>query len=287
MANSQQTSTLLASERQFRSLSLGITYGCLALSALTLVLAHKAPPALWVPCALICMAGHLSNLNYLRTHEMPTIGLIPPALFSLLPALIALLAVRELPELVRVLVGILVLVLSVAFALFVIWFCRLRLAYRMHPTMADDAALIVLGGAIRKGRPALTLSRRLDTAARLWHDCPQRTIVVTGGPIPSGTDTEADAMARYLREQRVPASSILRERAARNTRENIEFACALLNERGHTSQICVVSSDYHLWRALREARRVGQQLTPVAAPTPAASVPQQWSREVLTNLFGR
>jgi uncharacterized SAM-binding protein YcdF (DUF218 family) len=94
-------------------------------------------------------------------------------------------------------------------------------------------------------------------------------------------------MARYLQEHGVMRKRILLEPTARNTRENIARSSELLDDRGFCGQRCVVSSDYHLYRALRDGRSLGIDLCPVAAPTPSGSVPQQWCREVLTILFGR
>jgi uncharacterized SAM-binding protein YcdF (DUF218 family) len=112
-------------------------------------------------------------------------------------------------------------------------------------------------------------------------------VVVTGGTTPDGSTTEAREMARYLRERGVRQACVLLEPTARNTRENIARSTELLDERGFSDQRCVVSSDYHLYRALRETRRLGQELTPIAAPTPPKSAVQQWYREALTIWFGR
>ena len=169
----------------------------------------------------------------------------------------------------------------------IFWFVRIRSCYRRRPTIEPDATLIILGGAIRGGQPCLTLARRLDVAIRYAHSHPSATLVPTGGPVPEKPYTEADVMARYLREHGVAAERILPETRALNTRQNIANACALLDGRNIHTQRCVVSSDYHLWRALRVARAVGVELTPIPAPTPWAGRPQQWCREALTIISGR
>ena len=183
--------------------------------------------------------------------------------------------------------GVVAVALLAVAAVFAFWFCRLRRTYTARPAIEPNAALIVLGGAIKGGRPCKTLARRLDTACVLWHQQKSLTLVVTGGPTPDGRTTEAREMARYLRQHGIAAAAIIAEPTARNTHENIACSCALLAERGFSGQLCVVSSDYHLWRACRDGRSLGITLTPVAAPTPVASIPQQWCREVLTILSGR
>lgn len=94
-------------------------------------------------------------------------------------------------------------------------------------------------------------------------------------------------MASYLQQLGVNPARIMVERMARNTDENIRNSIELLEREDMHEQLCVVSSDYHLHRALRDARKLGVSLAPIAAPTPPASVPQQWCREVMTILSGR
>lgn len=284
----QKTSTLLATERAMQPAVRLVTLACSAGVAALLgwSFAHLSAGA-WLACALPALVLVASNLHYLRTHALTTVGMIPVALFSLLPALVSVLETGLLGTVGRLACTLAVAALGALALLFGWWALRLRRAYVAHPQLAPDAALIVLGGAIKRGRPCTTLALRLDVAARSWHESPTRLVVVTGGPTPSGATTEADEMARYLRAAGVDGQSILLERQARNTRENMTLSCKLLDARGFAGQRCVVSSDYHLWRALREARALGISLTPMAAPTPPASILQQWCREILTILSGR
>lgn len=286
--SAQRTSTLFATERAMRPLVLAIAYGCDALVVVLFWLSHTSQPTpVWLTCLALSLTLAASNLYYELTHTLTTIGMIPVALYSLLPALASVYFADGLGHHVRTACLIAAIPLSLVLALFVVWFWRLRSAYHIRPQVSDNAILIVLGGAIKRGRPCETLARRLDVAARLWHERPTRLIVCTGGPTPDLRTTEANEMARYLREQGVSSSHIMLEREARNTRENILNACVLLESKDISGQRCVVSSDYHLWRALRDARSAGIRLTPIAAPTPSASIPQQWCREVLTILADR
>ena len=286
--HTQPTSTLVASERAWRTpvLVIAIASTAMVAGAVAYTFAH-ANLLDWISCSVPAIALTASNLHYLRTHELPSVGMIPVAAFALLPAARLVAVCTSAPNVLRTACQVLTWVLSLLFVFFAWWFCRLRFAYRLHPDIKPNAALVVLGGAIRKGRPRETLARRLDVAARIWQEGRRRVIVVTGGPTPDHCSTEAAEMARYLQKAGVDPRRIVLERTARNTRENIERSCRMLKRHGFTGQICVVSSDYHLWRALRDARRAGFSLTPVAAPTPFASVPQQWCREVLTILAGR
>lgn len=282
------TSTLLATERAMRPFVMVATFGCdaLLLVQFCLLYAH-APAPIFLLCAMPSLACALSNLYYLLTHEQPTVGMIPVALLSLLPCSLALGLTQDLTWSLRVLFVVLSIPLLALLICLAYWFAQMHSAYSAHPSVAPNATLIVLGGAIRNGRPRPTLAKRLDTAARLWHESHDRTIVVSGGPTPTGPTTEADAMACYLQEKGISDSSIVHERRARNTSENISLSCALLDKMGKHEQRCVVSSDYHLWRALRDARKCGYELTPIAAPVTREGALQQWCREALTIMWGR
>lgn len=267
-------------------LVLGITYASCALSSAALCVAFtRIPLVAWLACTGATLALQLSNLHYRRTHAVTTVGMMPVALFALAPACTVCLCVPGMPKAVRMALGLVLVCLVALILLFAFWFCRLRSVYSTRPDVSPTAAIIVLGGALRQGKPCRTLARRLDVALRYWQECPSRTLLPSGGPVPDGTTTEARAMARYLQDRGVPSTSLVLEAHARNTRENIERSCELLSEMGHVGQRCVVSSDYHLWRALREARRQGVELTPIPAPTPRGSALQQWCREVITILL--
>lgn len=278
-----RTSTLAATERALRPVVLLVVCACGALLAFQLAtLWGSVPLPAFLACALPALALVVSNVHYQATHALPTVGMIPVAALSLLPCSLGMLSARDMPAFLRGVSLVLVLALLVLLGSLTFWFVRLRRAYRLNPLVSPDAALIVLGGAIREGRPTRTVACRLDVAARYWRESPERLVVVSGGPIPDGSTTEAEAMASYLREQGVDHEAILLERCACNTHENILLSTRLLKRQGFTSQLCVVSSDYHLWRALRLAQGLGVELTPIAAPTPRASLLQQWCREVLT-----
>lgn len=283
-----KTSTLFSFEKSFRPITLSVTYISYGVAAALLACAASFMP-LW--SVLLAMLPSLllaaSNVRYQITHPLPTVGMVPLALFTLITPLMTFLCAPNLTGIVRGVFTALLLLLLALLAVFMFWVIRLRRVYSTHPQISPRAALIVLGGAIKRGKPCETLVQRLDMAERLWRQQNGRIIVVTGGPTPDRRTTEAREMARYLQRRGVRNSSMILDTHARNTRENIMFSTELLNEQGHRGQRCVISSNYHLWRALRDARALGIKLTPIAAPTPLGSAPQQWCREVLTIIAGR
>lgn len=295
------TSTLVGNERRFAPVVLAVhcacaTAGLLALARVAVCNALRptvpATPVLvaaLLPCLFAWTLLTCSNVRYLLQHDVPTVGMIPPSVVSLgpaaLPALVAQAAGVASDEASLVALHAAALLASVATAAFMAWwFMRLRSAYSPAPPVAPDAVVFVLGGAVRDDAPGATLALRLQTAWQVWQRHPQATLVLSGGT-PQGTGaSEADVMARFLKEKGVPEAALLLETHALNTRENLLLSLELANEAGLGGQRCVLSSDYHLYRACRIARQLGAEFVPIPAPTPAASLLQQWCREVITVL---
>lgn len=133
----------------------------------------------------------------------------------------------------------------------------------------DVNAVIILGAGVNGRVPSLTLQTRLEAALDYIGDKPDVPIVVTGGQGNGEEITEARCMADWLIARGVAEERIVLEEQASNTRENIGFSLDLLHEMGidTTSNIAVVSNDYHLARA---AYLWGPpNMVPVAAHMPA------------------
>ena len=112
-------------------------------------------------------------------------------------------------------------------------------------------AVVVLGAGVNGTVPSLSLQVRLEAALDYIADKPDIPIVVTGSQGPGEDISEAQCMADWLIDHGVAADRILLEDQADNTEENIEFSSAMLRDNGIdvTSNIAVVTSDYHLCRA--------------------------------------
>ena len=63
----------------------------------------------------------------------------------------------------------------------------------------------------------------------------------------------------------VPSGAIVLEQAAANTHENVQFTEAILRQHGWKS-ILLVSSPYHMRRALLTWRRTAPDITVIPAP---------------------
>lgn len=146
------------------------------------------------------------------------------------------------------------------------------------PTQNKQAAL-VLGAALWDDRPSPALKERLDMAMKLYKQKKVRYLVLSGGPEGSGI-TEAQVMKAYLISHGVPATSLILEDRSRNTEENLRFAKPILNQH-HLGEVYLVTHDYHQYRALRYAARVGIQAVPAPVHSQVLWVPYHKARECL------
>jgi len=109
-------------------------------------------------------------------------------------------------------------------------------------------AIVVLGFPARPdGRPSAILAERVDAAVRWWRAGAAPRLLLTGGAV-YNRHVEAEVMAARARALGVPASALVLEPLARDTRENARYAAAAMRAAGWRTAL-VVSSPSHLRRA--------------------------------------
>jgi uncharacterized SAM-binding protein YcdF (DUF218 family) len=147
-----------------------------------------------------------------------------------------------------------------------------RLEAAGAPSCCYDA-IVVLGGGVAPAvppfqpEPDLTESAdRIWYAAKLYHRGVAARVFVSGGSFLADTNggpatTEAEAMRRFLKDLGVPDQAIVEEGTSLNTIQNIER----VKEMVKGGRVALVTSAFHLPRAMRLARRYG--LNAAAFPT--------------------
>ena len=112
-----------------------------------------------------------------------------------------------------------------------------------------------------------TLQLRCDEAYNAWRKGIARRIIVCGGQMNGEPRPHSEAMRDYLREKGVPADSILVENRSQNTVQNLQNARLIMEHRGFR-RAALVTSDYHMTRALWIAHAEGMLVCGIPAPTP-------------------
>jgi len=129
------------------------------------------------------------------------------------------------------------------------------IVYNMRNTATADADyVIVLGCQVDGSVPSVPLWRRVNTAANYLKLNQNTKVVISGGQGPGEHISEAEAMKRILLRSGIDEKRILEENNSKSTMENFIFSDSLYNL--HDKNVIIVSSDYHVFRALSTAKKL-------------------------------
>ena len=129
------------------------------------------------------------------------------------------------------------------------------------PRMPDEGPgsariAVVLGTEVLPGgRPSRTLAARVRHAARLFAAGEAGLLIPTGG-LGEHPPTEAEVMARMLREEGVPEEAVLPEDRALNTWDSARLVAGMAQKLGIKS-VVVVTDPLHCVRTVAAFRRAG------------------------------
>ena len=133
------------------------------------------------------------------------------------------------------------------------------------PQSTEYDGIIVLGAQVLPtGEPSVQLRWRLDKAIECYENKPCY-IVVCGGRGPNEPEPEGDVMRRALLEDGLPPEHVISDPVSADTKQNIRNGWEILQSLGCQKPL-IVTSDYHLPRAMAIARDNG--LDPLGAGAP-------------------
>lgn len=153
--------------------------------------------------------------------------------------------------------------LSFCFALFVFMFMLYTITNFLNLITNKRKSyryIIVLGSGLIRGDvvPPL-LGNRIDKAIEAQQQNPGSQLIMSGGQGSDETVSEAIAMKRYALSKTTFDSAILVESQSVNTEQNLLFSKRIIDDQGGdpTANILVVTTRYHVLRALLLARQLG------------------------------
>jgi len=134
--------------------------------------------------------------------------------------------------------------------------------------------VVVLGCKVNNTVPSLSLRDRINGAYDFLAANPDVICIVSGGQGDGEDISEAECMFRELTGMGIEAERIWLENKSTSTRENLKFSLEVIRERTGEipTQIGIISSEYHLYRAGMFAKEL--ELTPygILAKTSWASL---------------
>ncbi|HJU41685.1 MAG TPA: ElyC/SanA/YdcF family protein [Vicinamibacterales bacterium] len=131
----------------------------------------------------------------------------------------------------------------------------------------SDAIVVFAGGVGETGEAQGGAQERIGKAVALYHEGVASRLIISSGFV--FTLREAEVMKAIAVSNGVPADAILLEERAANTYENVAFTNRILQER-NWRRIALVSSPYHMRRAVLTWRKVAPQVEVVATPPEAS-----------------
>ncbi len=172
--------------------------------------------------------------------------------------------------------GVILRIAVAAVSLFVLVLgVRVIVVGAFHSRAVQPDRVIVLGMALENGEPNKDLLGRVDAALAYGTEHPDATLYVTGGNTAPGFPSEARVMRDLLVERGFPARRIRIESRATSTVENFRNVAKMVDV---SMPVLVVSSNYHMARALRNAREAGFS---AAKGLPARSDPLWYGANVM------
>ena len=166
-------------------------------------------------------------------------------------------------SIVSQLISLSVIYISLSFLIFMLYSVFLMLI----PRRSNFDYIIIHGaGLIDGSRVSKLLAERIDKAIEVYRKDPTPTIVIPSGG--RGEDEllpEAAAMADYLREKGIPEDRIILEDRSATTLENLQFSKKIIDKREGGRYTALVTSNYHVYRALRYCRRIGLECTGIGS----------------------
>ena len=152
---------------------------------------------------------------------------------------------------------------SASFLVFMIYTLFLQIV----PLKKDFDYVIIHGSGLLDGdRVPRLLRDRLDKAVEIYRRDPTPPkLIPSGGQGADETVPEAEAMKRYLISRGIPEGDIIPENRSSTTLENLQFSKAILDRFEGRKYTALVSSNYHVYRALRYCREIGLKCTGIGS----------------------
>lgn len=161
-----------------------------------------------------------------------------------------------------------VILLTLGVSLLLAWHSVRRAAHAPWRPR-EVGTVLVAGMQLEEGQPPPGYRLRLLRALRLLRRNPQARVLLLGGQTSAQGPSEAAAGAGFLRARGVAAARIRIEDRSTHTLENLRHARDLLHEEettgGEAAPVVLVTSRYHLARAMAIAHGLGMSLQPCPA----------------------
>ena len=137
----------------------------------------------------------------------------------------------------------------------------------VEPSRQADAIVVFAGGVGESGKAGGGYQERVKEAIDLYREGQASWLIFSSGY--GFVFQETEMMKELAVANGVPASAIILETKAANTYENVRYVLEILNRQGWRS-VLLVSSPYHMRRAVWTMRQAAPEITVVPRPVSAS-----------------
>lgn len=130
--------------------------------------------------------------------------------------------------------------------------------------------LIVLGAGLWNGdQLSPSLRYRMETTLAILNSNEDLSVIVSGGQGSDESISEAKAMGQFLINNEISKNRIIYESKSTSTLENIYYSKEIiLTKNKKLPSIGIISSDFHLFRAMMIAKKLEFEAYPISSPVP-------------------
>lgn len=151
---------------------------------------------------------------------------------------------------IAVVIGLLV----AAFIIFEGFLTYKMITFKNISQLKDVDYEIILGAGLDGDKPSPILQERLDEGLAYLKIHPDTKVIVSGGQGSNELIPESEAMKNFLVSKGITPNRIIEEDKSKSTFQNLEFSKKILDEKhANKDEVLIVTSDFHLFRAMEIA----------------------------------
>lgn len=151
----------------------------------------------------------------------------------------------KMPDVLRIAVSVILCVAIVVLVPLSVNMAR----FANYKTNDGAETVIVLGCKVNGSTPSKYLYDRCAAAAAYLQNNPDAVAVLSGGQGADEAISEAQCMENVLTEMGIDSSRLYKEDKSTNTRENIEFSASVIEKNQLSTDVVVVTNEFHEYRA--------------------------------------
>ncbi|MCD7796493.1 MAG: YdcF family protein [Clostridiales bacterium] len=146
----------------------------------------------------------------------------------------------------------------------------------------DEETLIVLGCKVNGEKPSTMLRERVNSACQYLKSNENAVAILSGGKVDGEDISEAECMYNLIINMGIDSSRLYIEDESTNIDENIKYSLEIIEENNLSENIAIVSSEFHLKRAVMIAEKCGAESPGrVSAESNHFSTPSYYVRDAL------